>query len=98
MELIGSLISWAVFGLVIGAIARFLYPGRQPMSLLMTMVLGIVGSFLGGFISWMFGFHPEEGAFRDAGWIMSIIGAILVVWIGLYASSRGGAPGGRTTV
>lgn len=96
MELIGSLISWAVFGLVVGAIARFLYPGRQPMSLLMTMVLGIVGSFLGGFISWMFGFHPEQGAFRDAGWIMSIIGAILVVWIGLYASSRGGAPGGRT--
>ena len=45
MNLIWSLITWAVFGLVIGTIARLLYPGRQPMSLLMTMVLGIVGSF-----------------------------------------------------
>jgi uncharacterized membrane protein YeaQ/YmgE (transglycosylase-associated protein family) len=102
MELIGSLLSWAVFGLVIGAIARFLYPGRQPMSLLMTMVLGIVGSFLGGFISWMFGFRPEEGAFRDGGFIMSIIGALVVVWIGLYAAAQGTSgrtdlPGGRAT-
>src|SRR3954467_8959881 len=98
MQLIGSLISWAVFGLVIGAIARFLYPGRQPMSLLMTMLLGIVGSFVGGFISWMFGFRPEEGAFRDAGWIMSIVGAIIVVWAGLLAASQGTAAGGRPTV
>ena len=89
MGLIGSLISWALFGLIVGAIARMLYPGRQPMSILMTMVLGVIGSFVGGFISWMFGFDPEAGAFQDAGWIMSILGAIIVVWIGLYASSRG---------
>ena len=90
MGLIGTIISWAVFGLVVGAIARFLYPGRQPMSILMTMVLGVVGSLLGGLVSWMFGFDPEEGAFQGAGWIMSILGAIIVVWIGLYSSSRGG--------
>jgi uncharacterized membrane protein YeaQ/YmgE (transglycosylase-associated protein family) len=90
METLGSIIVWAVFGLIIGAIARLLYPGNQPMSLLMTMVLGIVGSLLGGFISWAFGFRPEEGAFRGAGWIMSIIGAIIVVWIGLYFSSPRG--------
>ena len=90
MGLIGTIIAWAVFGLVVGAIARFLYPGRQPMSILMTMVLGVVGSLLGGLVSWMFGFDPEEGAFQGAGWIMSILGAIIVVWIGLYSSSRGG--------
>ena len=88
MGLIGSLISWAVFGLIVGAIARLLYPGRQQMSILMTMVLGVIGSFVGGFISWMFGADPEAGAFQDAGWIMSILGAIIVVWIGLIASSR----------
>ena len=101
MELIGTMISWAIFGLVIGAIARFLYPGRQPMSLLMTMVLGVVGSFLGGLISWMVGFRPEEGAFRGAGWIMSIVGAMIVVWIGLYAASRSTGTtttGGRPTL
>jgi uncharacterized membrane protein YeaQ/YmgE (transglycosylase-associated protein family) len=86
--MIGTLITWAVFGLVIGLIARFLYPGRQPMGILMTMVLGIVGSFVGGFISWAFGFSPEQGPFHGAGWIMSIIGGIIVVWIGLFTADR----------
>jgi uncharacterized membrane protein YeaQ/YmgE (transglycosylase-associated protein family) len=94
MATLGTIISWAVFGLIVGLIARFLYPGPQPMSLLMTMLLGIVGSLLGGFISWGVGFHPEDGAFRGAGWIMSIVGSILVVWIGLFSVSKL-APGKR---
>jgi len=88
METMGTIISWAVFGLVIGLIARMLYPGRQPMGFIATMILGIVGSLLGGFISYAFGFHPDEGAFRGAGWIMSIVGALVVVWIGLFIGSR----------
>jgi uncharacterized membrane protein YeaQ/YmgE (transglycosylase-associated protein family) len=90
MELIGTIISWAVFGLVIGLIARFLYPGRQPMGLAMTMFLGVVGSFVGGLIAWAFGFRPEAGPFAGAGWIMSIVGALIVVWLGLFVSSRAG--------
>jgi uncharacterized membrane protein YeaQ/YmgE (transglycosylase-associated protein family) len=88
MGTLWSIITWAVFGLVIGAIARLLYPGRQPMSLLMTMVLGIVGSLVGGFISWLLGFDPQDGPFQGAGWIMSILGALIVVWLALYAASR----------
>lgn len=85
MELIGTIIAWAVFGLIIGAIARFLYPGPNPMSLLMTMVLGIIGSLLGGFIGWAFtGGDPFDGA----GWIMSIIGALIVVWLGIFSTRR----------
>jgi uncharacterized membrane protein YeaQ/YmgE (transglycosylase-associated protein family) len=76
-----------VFGLVVGFIARLLYPGRQPMGFIATMILGIVGSLLGGFISFLFGFRPEEAAFQGAGWIMSIIGALIVVWIGLFILS-----------
>ena len=95
MGTLGSMISWAVFGLVIGLIARMLYPGRQPMGFLATMILGVVGSLLGGFLSYLFGFHPEEGAFHGAGWIMSIIGALIVVWIGLYAGSRSTSTGMR---
>ena len=96
MATLGTIISWAVFGLIVGLIARFLYPGRQPMGLLMTMLLGIAGSLLGGFISWGVGFHPEDGPFRGAGWIMSIVGSILVVWIGLFAASKS-SPGKRIT-
>jgi uncharacterized membrane protein YeaQ/YmgE (transglycosylase-associated protein family) len=88
MATLGTIISWAVFGLIVGAVARFLYPGRQPMGLLMTMVLGIVGSLVGGMIAWAFGFRPEDGAFAGAGWIMSIVGAIIVVWAGLAMSDR----------
>ncbi|HZL91631.1 MAG TPA: GlsB/YeaQ/YmgE family stress response membrane protein [Pirellulaceae bacterium] len=88
MQTLATIVTWAVFGLVIGLIARFLYPGKQPMGLLMTMILGIVGSFVGGLISWAFGFRPELGPFRGAGWIMSIIGALIVVWVSLYLASR----------
>jgi uncharacterized membrane protein YeaQ/YmgE (transglycosylase-associated protein family) len=98
MGTLGSIISWAVFGLVIGLIARLLYPGRQPMGFIATMALGILGSFMGGLISWAFGFNPESGAFRDSGWIMSIIGAMIVVWIGLYMSSRTTTTGTRPMV
>lgn len=95
MGTLGSIISWIIFGLVIGLISRLLYPGRQSMGFIATMILGIVGSFVGGFISYAFGFHPELGAFHGAGWIMSIIGAIILVWIGLFASSRSTRPGVR---
>ncbi|HMC11260.1 MAG TPA: GlsB/YeaQ/YmgE family stress response membrane protein [Pirellulaceae bacterium] len=95
MGTLGSLISWAVFGLVIGLIARMLYPGRQPMGFIATMVLGIVGSLLGGFVSYLFGFRPEEGAFSGGGWIMSIVGAMVVVWLGLFLGSRSTSSGMR---
>lgn len=72
-----EIIGWALFGLVIGLIARFLYPGRQPMGIIMTMILGIIGSLVGGAIGTsLFGRGFEAG-----GWIMSIVGAILVVFL-----------------
>jgi uncharacterized membrane protein YeaQ/YmgE (transglycosylase-associated protein family) len=85
--MIGSIISWIVFGLVIGLISRALYPGRQKMSLPSTIALGIAGSLVGGLIAWALGYRPEEGAFAGAGWIMSIIGGLIVVW-GAMALSR----------
>ena len=74
------IIGWLLFGLIVGAIARFLVPGKQPMSLLMTALLGIVGSLLGGGISWLIWGNPE-GTYNPGGWIMSIVGAIVVVLI-----------------
>ena len=92
METLGAIIVWMVSGLVIGLIARMLYPGRQSMGLFATMLLGIVGSLVGGFISWGFGFDRDDGAFQGSGFIMSIIGAMIVVWLGLFASSRSATP------
>jgi uncharacterized membrane protein YeaQ/YmgE (transglycosylase-associated protein family) len=75
-----SVISWIVFGAIVGAIARFLVPGQQSMSIVMTIVLGVVGSFVGGAISWLI-FGTPTGNINPAGWIMSIVGAIVVVLV-----------------
>lgn len=70
-----------VVGLVVGAIARFFVPGAGHMGIIMTGVLGIVGSFVGGFIARLFS-KPAPGApFHPAGILLSIVGAVLVLWV-----------------
>jgi uncharacterized membrane protein YeaQ/YmgE (transglycosylase-associated protein family) len=72
-----------VIGLVAGFLARLLVPGRDPMSIGQTILLGIVGSFVGGFLGWaLFGKDLDDGAFQAAGLFGSVIGAIiaLLVW------------------
>lgn len=80
MGTIFHILGWALFGLIVGAIARLLVPDKQAMSWLMIALLGIVGSLVGGDISWLIWGNPE-GTSSPGGWIMSIIGAILVVLI-----------------
>jgi uncharacterized membrane protein YeaQ/YmgE (transglycosylase-associated protein family) len=81
----GTLLSWAVCGLIVGLIARFLVPGRQSMSLLMTAVLGILGACAGGFLYWVLkgqaGVSYSLSGNAWHGWIVSIIGAVLVLWV-----------------
>ncbi|QDT49179.1 hypothetical protein Pan258_32260 [Symmachiella dynata] len=76
-----GIISWCVFGLIIGAIARLLMPGTQRMGLIMTILLGVVGSFTGGFISTLIFGGGDGAAMHPGGWIMSTIGACLVLFI-----------------
>ena len=70
-----------IVGIVVGLIARFIMPGAAHMGLLMTGVLGIVGSFVGGFIARLFSKPPEGSPFHPAGIILSIIGALIVLFI-----------------
>ena len=78
-----------IIGLIAGALARLIMPGRDPMGIFMTIVLGIVGSILGGLVSWaIWGTDTPEGGFRPAGLLLSIIGAILVLWIYRMIKSR----------
>ena len=81
-----AFIWWLIVGLVTGALARLLIPGRQPMGLLMTMILGLVGSVVGGLISSMvFGHSPADPGFHTAGFVMSTIGALIVLSAGRLA-------------
>lgn len=79
METLGAILAWIVFGLVVGLIARALYPGPQKIGVPNTIALGIGGSIVGGLIAWALGNGPDQGAFAGSGWILSIVGALLVV-------------------
>ena len=72
---------YIIVGFVVGLVARAVMPGAQGMGLIMTTVLGVVGGVLGGFIGRLFS-KPEPGsAFHPAGFIMSVIGAIIVLFL-----------------
>ena len=78
-------------GIVAGFIARLLVPGRDPMGFLLTMAIGIAGSFLGGLLGWaLFGWDEDEGALQPSGVIFSIIGAVIVLLIWRAIARRRG--------
>jgi uncharacterized membrane protein YeaQ/YmgE (transglycosylase-associated protein family) len=73
-----SLLWTALIGLIVGALAKFIMPGKDPGGIFVTMLLGIAGSFLGTFLGRLVG-HYQEG--QSAGFIMSLIGAIILLAI-----------------
>ena len=73
-----GLIGTIVFGLIVGVIAKLLMPGKDPSGFFITAIIGIVGSLVGGFLGRMLGFYREGD---PAGWIMSIIGAMILLYI-----------------
>jgi len=86
MGWIWAIIVWTVFGLVCGLLARLFVPGRQAIGLAMTVLLGIVGSFVGGFIAYLFtGGEPLQAS----GFIMSLLGAIVVLVLYISFAGRG---------
>ena len=74
-----SIVGTIIVGFIVGVLARFFYPGAVPMGFLMTVALGIGGSIVGGLISSLIWKTPD-GKFHPAGWVLSIIGALLLLW------------------
>ena len=72
---IGSIIGTIVVGFIVGLLARFFYPGAVEMGFIATTLLGIAGSILGGFLK------SPDGNFHPAGWVMSIVGAAILIWV-----------------
>ncbi len=80
--MIGFVLYLVIIGLIAGFVARALVPGKDPMSVLATMILGIVGSFIGGFLGYVLTHHDaKDGAFQASGIIGSVVGAILALLV-----------------
>ena len=71
-----GLVGWILFGAIVGIIAKLFHPGRDPGGVLITILLGIAGSLLGGFLGRAIGLYREG---QGAGLIMSVLGAILLL-------------------
>ncbi|HTS26282.1 MAG TPA: GlsB/YeaQ/YmgE family stress response membrane protein [Bryobacteraceae bacterium] len=72
------MIGHCIFGLIIGLVARAVLPGRQHMGLILTMILGLVGAWLGGFIGRATGMYSEG---HPAGFFMALVGALIVLYV-----------------
>jgi uncharacterized membrane protein YeaQ/YmgE (transglycosylase-associated protein family) len=82
-----NVLTTLLVGLVVGALAKFIMPGRDPGGIIVTMLLGIAGAFVGTLVGRTMGLYGPDQA---AGWIMSIIGAILL--LALYRMITGRRP------
>lgn len=78
-----GILGWIVFGLVIGALAKLVMPGKDPGGIIVTILLGIVGAVVGGFLGRVLGLYEEN---EPAGFIGALIGAILLLFI--YRKTR----------
>ena len=73
-----GILSWILFGLVVGVIAKLLMPGRDPGGFIVTILLGIAGALIGGFVGRAMNLY---GPNDSAGWLMSILGSVVLLAI-----------------
>jgi uncharacterized membrane protein YeaQ/YmgE (transglycosylase-associated protein family) len=90
-----GIIGWIVLGLIVGAIAKLIIPGKDPGGILVTLLLGVVGAFLGGLLgNWLFGVGIERFWSLNT-WILAVVGSVIVLGIyRLIAGRRKAVHGG----
>jgi uncharacterized membrane protein YeaQ/YmgE (transglycosylase-associated protein family) len=74
-----GILSWILMGLIVGALARFIMPGKDPGGLLITMLLGIAGAFVGGFLGSLLGLGGFTG-FNLGSIALAVCGALILLW------------------
>ncbi|GAA4696156.1 MULTISPECIES: GlsB/YeaQ/YmgE family stress response membrane protein [Kocuria] len=86
-----GIISWIVLGLIAGALAKLIMPGRQGGGIIVTIILGIIGAILGGFLGSLVGIGSLESVFDIGTIITAIVGALIVLFIYGAVTGRKGA-------
>lgn len=80
-----GLLGWAIFGLIVGALAKLVMPGRDGGGIIITMLLGVVGAVIAGYIGQAMGLYAEG---QPAGFVMSLLGAVLLLFVYRMATQR----------
>ena len=90
--MLGFIITMLIVGLIAGFLARALVPGRDPMGIGGTILLGVIGSFIGGFLGYvLFGKDAGEGALQPSGLVGAVIGAVVALLVYRKTGDRSGA-------
>ncbi len=76
----GAILSWILFGLVAGAIAKAIHPGKDPGGWIVTILIGVAGAFVGGWLGGMF-FDLPTSNWSLKGFLFAVVGAILLLWV-----------------
>ena len=80
-----AILGWILFGVVVGALAKLLMPGKDPGGIIVTMLLGIAGAVVGGFVGRLLGWY---GPGEPAGFVMALLGAVLLLFVYRKAVKR----------
>ncbi|WP_395309017.1 GlsB/YeaQ/YmgE family stress response membrane protein [Mycobacterium sp. AMU20-3851] len=90
--MIGTIISALVVGLIVGALARLIMPGKQNIGVLMTIALGAVGSLVGSWVTYELGYSNSNGGFAIIPFLVGVVVAIVLIALYLAMSGRRGTP------
>ena len=80
-----SVIGWILFGLVVGVVGKLLTPGRDPGGFILTVLLGVAGALLGGFLGQSLGFYQQG---EPAGFVMAVLGSIVLLLLYRFFAGR----------
>jgi uncharacterized membrane protein YeaQ/YmgE (transglycosylase-associated protein family) len=75
-----SILSWIIFGFIVGAVAKWVVPGDAPGGIIGDIVVGVLGAFIGGWLFGLFGHAGVDGFWNWHSWICAIVGAVVLLW------------------
>jgi uncharacterized membrane protein YeaQ/YmgE (transglycosylase-associated protein family) len=94
--MIGTILSALVVGLIVGALARLIMPGKQNIGVIMTIVLGALGSFLGSWLTYQLGYSNSNGGWQVIPFLVGVIVAIVLIAIYVGVTGKRGTRPGTT--
>jgi uncharacterized membrane protein YeaQ/YmgE (transglycosylase-associated protein family) len=95
-EMIGTILSALVVGLIVGALARLIMPGKQNIGVIMTVALGALGSFIGSWLTYQLGYSNSNGGWQVIPFLVGIIVAIILIAIYVGVTGKRGTRPGTT--